>query len=720
MWENISFRRAAEHDTVPKKQTSMKFSRPLLFSIVLITFLVAAFYPKVNSEEREAVIMSTILRFVKQLHFQPKNIDDDFSESFFQLYLDRVDGGRRFLIQPDVDKLSTYQTQLDEHVLTGKYDFFDRTVELMDQGREKAQGFYREILSEPFDFTREEYFQEDGEKREYCANDAELREYWRQYLKFETMRRLNRKLEEQEELGEEGEKQSFEELEKEARESVLELMDDWFERIEKVKRSARLAGYLNALVNVFDPHTNYYEPIEKENFNIRFSGRLEGIGARLQTEGEYTKVNDIVVGGPAWKEGHLKENDIIMKVAQEDEEAWTDIQGMTINEVVSLIRGDKGTKVRLWVKKVDGTTEEIVITRDVVVIEEGYAKSLILDGVEAGEKIGYLYLPRFYADFQNRDGRFSAKDVEEELEKLQAENVDGVIIDLRNNGGGSLRDVIKMTGLFIEEGPVVQVKARNRRPEVLYDDDPRVQYDGPLIVMVNEFSASASEIMAAALQDYERAVIVGSGGPTFGKGTVQQFHNLDRGVPGYEEIKPLGEIKLTTQKFYRIDGGSTQKRGVQPDIVLPDRYQFITFGEKDEDFALPWTEIDPVPHRQNVRKVSSLNSLRKKSEKRVSNDDTFQKIVENAQRLKNQQEQSEIPLSLTAYQNLYDEREAEAKNYDDIFESVVNQGVKNLEVDLPSIHADESREERNAEFIEEVSKDIHIKETLHIMHDMLN
>ena len=299
-----------------------------------------------------------------------------------------------------------------------------------------------------------------------------------------------------------------------------------------------------------------------------------------------------MIGGPAWKQGDLKEGDLIMKVGQADKEA-VDVAGMDINEVVSMIRGSEGTEVRLTVKgKVDGKLKVVSIIREEVIIDEGYAKSLVIQSNKDSEKIGYIKLPKFYADFEKEDGHQSAEDVEIEIEKLKKAGVKGIILDLRNNGGGSLRDVVKMSGYFIEEGPIVQVKDRTNKPEVLDDKDPSVQYAGPLIVMVNEFSASASEILAAALQDYSRAIIVGSN--TYGKGSVQRFFDLDRAVYGNSDVKPLGQIKITIQKFFRVNGGSTQLKGVTPDIILPDNYSEINVGEKDNEHPMAWSQISAV------------------------------------------------------------------------------------------------------------------------------
>ena len=697
----------------------MKIKGPILLSVSAILVLVAAYLPQTDSSGKEAILVRTLMRGLEYMQYQPADLNDEFASKAYEIYLDNIDSGRRWLTQKDVDKLEALKTQIDDNIQDGELAFFDLSVDLLDAGVTKTKAYYKEILAKPFDFSKEEQVEMDSEKRAFAKNDKELKDFWRRSLKYETLTRYARALKDQEEAGEEKEIKPNEELEAEAREKVMELYDKWYDRIGKLKREDRLSDFLNSLTSIFDPHTNYLKPIDKQNFDIRFSGRLEGIGARLQTDGDYTKVVDIVIGGPAWKGKELQENDIITKVAQGDEEP-IDVKGMVVDDVVQYVRGKKGTEVRLTVKSVDGSEKVISIVRDIVYLEESYAKSLILDGPEDGERIGYLYLPSFYADFENKDGRFCAPDVAKELEKLKEEKVDGIILDLRNNGGGSLRDVVRMSGFFIEEGPIVQVKSRSKKAEVLVDVDNKVQYDGPMVVMVNGFSASASEILAAALQDYGRAVVVGSNS-THGKGTVQRFVDLDRTIRGYEDYKPLGNLKLTTQKFYRVNGGSTQLRGVVPDIVLPDNFHYIKTGEKQEKYPMKWSEIDPVSYNQNVLRISrdDLRSLADKSANRVDASPTFQKVLQNAKRFKKQRDQSEYPLGLSSYQSFVENRTAEAKKFTDIFDNVINGGVKNLEVDIPAYKGNETKEARNKDFIEDVSKDAYIKETLNIIHDLI-
>ncbi len=706
----------------------MKFRGFVLLAISAVVFLVAANYPKTDNAQKEAILMQTILAGLDQLHYSPQDIDDDFSNKVFNLYLERIDGNKRWLTQTDIDKLAIYKNQLDDQANAGTYEFLNIAQESLSKSLAKTKVYYQEILAKPFDFTGDETIELDGEKKEYAKNDAELKTYWEKAMKYETLTRLVGKIEAQKKAAEEekeepdGEKTEIKtvaELEKESREAVLKLFNDWYHRMEKRQRKDYLSDYLNAFTTVFDPHTNYFLPADKENFDIGMSGRLEGIGARLQeTPTDETKVVMVVAGGPAYRGKVVEVGDIFLKVAQGDDGDWVDIGGWDINDVVAKIRGKKGTKVRLTLKKVDGSIVETTIVREEIIMDEGYAKSAILDLETVGDNIGYIKLPRFYADFNKRDGHQCAVDVGIELEKLKAQKVNGIILDLRNNGGGSLRDVVDMSGFFIEEGPIVQVKSRRANPEVLDDRDPSVQYDGPLIVMVNSFSASASEILAAALQDYGRAVIVGSDA-TFGKATVQRFFDLDRAIRGYSDIKPLGEVKVTTQKFYRITGNSNQLKGVIPDITLPDNYDLIKTGEQEYETAMKWTEIEPVAHKQGVFQVKNKAALRTASEGRVANNEVFQKIKENAKRLKKQRESTSYSLNLETFQTNKAANKEEAKKYKNLMKEIEGLTVSNLSVDLAQINADSSKIGRNDEFIKALKKDVYVEETLHIMKDLV-
>ncbi len=715
--------------------------KPIYLSLIGMGLVWLAFmYPHYDNPEKESALMQTILGGLNQLHFKPVEIDDDFSKKAFSMYLDRIDNGKRWLIQSEVEQLEKFKLELDDQSNMRTYEMFDLSLVLLENGIKRAQDIVNNALAQPFDYNDKSSIQLDDEKRTFPKDEADLKLHWNKSLEYEIISRIHDKVESQEkkkentekytviekdgkqylleiESEEETEIKDFNTFEIEAREKVQENYDKFFERLHKLKRSDRLETYLNSITNVFDPHTSYYEPKDKASFDIAMSGTLEGIGARLSEVDGYTKVVSIVPGGPAWKGKELEVNDKIVAVAQGEDEP-VDVVGMDLQDVITKIRGKKGTEVKLTVKKVDGQEAIVSIVRDIIIIDESFAKSVVLDLEGEVDNIGYIKLPRFYADFQRKNGRSCAPDIAKEIEKLKEKNVEGIILDLRNNGGGSLRDVVKMSGFFIEEGPVVQVKSRNRKPEVLQDSDETVQYDGPLIVMVNTFSASASEILAAALQDYDRAVIVGSKS-TFGKGTVQRFVNLDRAFPGGSDVKPLGEVKLTIQKFYRINGGSTQLKGVEPDIVLPDNYAQLDEGEKSHEYAMPWTSIDPVDYSQNVRKVTNLDKLVANSKKRVESNPIFNKIVENSHRYKDSQDETIYPLAYDDYDKKVEIIENEADKFKNIFKDIENLSITNHAQDTVSFEMDEGKKSRNEDWLKSIKKDVYIEECLHIMKEML-
>jgi len=700
------------------KQLYMKYKVPFYSSMLIGVFALFAFYPKGDNPQKEQLLLQTTMGALNELHYSPRTIDDNFSKDLYRIYIERMDGGKRFLTQKEIDQLKPFELILDDELKNLDISFFNTASGLLDKAITRAEGIYKEILDKPFDFTVNESFETSTEKRKFPSDEKELHEVWRKMLKYETMVKLADKMEEKAKGTADYKDKTDQELEESSRKSVRERFETWFNQLSKVKREEKYADFLNALANLYDPHTEYYEPVEKQTFDIKFSGRLEGIGATLQSDKEYTKVSELVVGGPAWKQKELKPGDFILKVAQGDAEGVS-IAGLNLNEVVSKIRGPKGTKVRLTVRSVDGTTKEIVIIRDEVILDEGYAKSVIINKKGTIENVGFISLPKFYADFQKRDGRFCFTDVAKEIEKLKAANVNGIVLDLRNNGGGSLSDVVKMTGLFIEKGPIVQVKTRVGNPEIQEDYDPKVQYNGPLIVMVNNFSASASEIMAAALQDYDRAIIIGSN-HTYGKGTVQRFIDLDAAVSGFNEMKPLGDVKVSLQKFYRITGASTQLRGVSSDIVLPDNFQNLELGEKESDFAMPWTEISNVPFEQHAYKVMNKKELAKLSKERVVKNELFDKINSNAKRLKEQRDLSVYTLNLVEFMKRQKSLEKESETYKKMFEKEIpDLDVKNLQVDLDYVNSDSTKITRNNEFLKDMKKDIYVDETLNVMKDMI-
>ena len=693
----------------------------LLVALAALGFMATTVFPRITTESKEEVLMQTVVQFLARYHYSPSEIDDEFSRNVFTTYLNSLDGARLFFTQKDIDALEMHRLQIDDQAKAGQYGFFEEVGKHWLVSRERSQRWYRDILSQPLDFENEESFERLDDDDEWLADETALQQYWKRYLERDVLGRIVNRQEQLKKDTTGAEQPTFAELEEEYRTKVLENFDDWFQRMENMSRETRVSQYLSTMTNSHDPHTEYYAPREREDFDIRFRGRLEGIGASLTTEDGYAKVASIVVGGPAWKADELKADDLITAVRQNDQEEAVEVKGMNLDDIISMIRGPKGSIVHLTILKPEGEEQIIQITRDVVVVDERFARSLIIDDEDAGEKIGYIWLPSFYADFEDPNGRFSAQDVEKEINKLKEVGVDGIILDLRSNGGGALADAIDMSGFFIPEGPIVQVEGRGGRTQVQRDKDETVQYDGPLVVMVNQGSASASEILAAAMQDYQRAVIIGSQ-QTFGKGTVQRFYDLDRVLPGYQDLKPLGSMKMTTQKFFRINGGSTQLRGVASDIVLPDSYSYLELGEKRQDNPLAWTEIDAADFSQDVFRITPqmMNELRRRSEVRTSQNDVFASIDENAQRIRRQRDRNVFPLRYEAYLEVEQLRRAEAEQFGDLFEEIVNPNVANLEVDLPYIQLDESRVARNDDFIDKVSRDVYIQESIQVLHDLID
>ncbi|MCB0688446.1 MAG: carboxy terminal-processing peptidase [Saprospiraceae bacterium] len=667
-----------------------------------------------DQAKKEFFTLQAVVKFLDRVHYEPKSLDDQLSHQVYDAYLRSIDPAKRFLTQDEVDQLEKYRSEIDDQIANGSFEFFDLSEGLISQGINRAEGFYKKYIDTDLDIHDDkDTLVVDAEDRSFSKDVHALEAYWRELLQYEVIMKVHGL----ELAADKDESKSEAELVKEAKETISENFADWFKRLKDLRRSDRFEDYLNAITGAYDPHSNYFSPREKENFDLNMNNSYEGIGARLMPEGELTKVTEVIPGGPAWKQKELEANDFIIKVAQDGEEA-KDVRGWRQDDVIDLIRGKKGTKVILTVRKADGNEQEIGIIRDQVVLEEGRAKSLLIRTEEEGADIGYIRLPKFYFEADGKPG--CAQDIATEIEKLDKEGAKGIILDLRNNGGGSLSEVVDMTGLFIDKGPVVQVKSRERKPYVLEDEDPAVQYKGPLIVMVNHFSASASEIIAAALQDYNRAIIVGSSS-TFGKGTVQRFHQLDRFIVGNNDLKPLGEVKITTQKFYRVNGGSTQLKGVIPDIILPSPYNYINAGEKDLDTPLAWSEIEPVEHDQHVMVLPDRDLLASASADRVHNSEKFQLIEERAKLLKVQKDEHlKYPLSLEAYDAEYKRREVENAKFKNMYKTDKPLLVRNLEAEIKHIDSDESIKANNEDFMKDVKSDVYIEEVLHIMKDMLS
>ncbi len=690
---------------------------------VLITIAFGFGYAaeKQNPVKQKAII-SAVAECVKADHFQPRNFDDDFSTDVFNLYLQRMDYNKKFFLQSDMDELKKYKTQIDDEINNPSTEFYEAVMKIFKQRVHDVEGFYKQILAQPFDLTINEEIILDGKKLVYAKNMDELKDSWRKALKYQVMTRVFELKETQDKQIEKKDTslkkiKTFAELEDDATKKILKSNNDVFERLDKTEDDDYFSLYVNTICSCLDPHTDFFPPKDKENFDIRMSGRLEGIGATLQEKDGFIKIASLVVGGPAWKQGKMKAEDLILKAAEKDDKDFFSLEDVRVDEAVKHIRGKKGTVVRLFVKHADGNTEEIEITRDVVVMEETFAKSSIIEF--KGKHFGLIDLPEFYADFNNAGGRRCAPDMRKEVEKLKAENVDGIIIDLRNNTGGSLNDVVDIAGLFIKSGPVVLVKSRDGLPQMYNDRDANLVYDGPLAIMVNEYSASASEILAAAIQDYHRGIIIGSP-TTFGKGSVQRFYDLDMyNLAASSDARPLGTLKMTNQKFYRINGGATQLKGVSSDIVLPDNLEFIDYGEKKEDHPMKWTQISAAEYTA-FKNNYDVDDLKKISTIRLKNNEYFNSVEKNALRLKKQMDENKSSLNFEKYVQQQKENRERAKKLEEIGKTEYSISLSSTKADRVLIDADTNKINKTKVWFKALKKDAYIFETTNVMFDLIS
>lgn len=662
-------------------------------------------------------ILHNIGEMLSQIHYSPKKIDDSFSKEIFKKYLaEKIDQQKNIFLQSDIAQLKKFETRLDDEILGGPVQFVPAVSEIYKKRILECEQLYKEFLSKPFDFTKDETVNFDPDDTNYPATIEEKKEAWRKRMKFLVLERYaDLKDQREKNKGKEGQVAKTDaDLEKEARDRVHKIMDRSYERLKrKFDDEDSFNAYVNTITETMDPHTTFFPPVEKRYFDEQMSGRFFGIGASLREEDGNIKIATLLTGSPAWKSGEITAGDLIIKVAQGKEEP-VDISGFMVEDAVKLIRGKKGTEVKLTIRKSDGIIKTVSLIRDEIVQDETFAKSAVINTPKG--KIGFIYLPEFYADFDNPKGARCSDDVRKEVMRLKEQKVDGIIIDLRNNGGGSLYDVVQMVGFFIEDGPIVQVKDRDGKPQVYRDRDKTVLYEGPLGVMVNEFSASASEIFAAAIQDYNRGIIIGST-TTYGKGTVQRNIGLDKTLGILEPNSDLGTIKLTLQKFYRINGGSTQLRGVSSDITLPDVLEYSPLREKNNPDALPWDEIQRADYH-NWRYSLDLSPIKQASNARISANPSFNIIRQNAQWL-SQQNDKQYTLNYKKYQEEQKEIRNKVKQIDSLNKAPNEINVEPLEEDLKKLQYDEGKTERFKQWIKNLRTDIYLDESVKVINDMI-
>lgn len=695
----------------------------VLVAIIVLVSLVATSWGHEKSEtaSRYERILTSVGEWLEQGHFSPKKLDDNFSKLVFNKFISDVDPDKALFLQGDIDKLKVYENQVDNELRTGKNELVPAVDEIYKGRLEEAAVICKEILQKPFEFKANETVNLDREKADWPKTDADRKEVWRKKLKYMVLERYADALDVREKN--KGTKdfviKADSTLERESRERVAKIWDRSFTRLRnKFTMDDKFNLYVNTIAETMDPHTEFFPPVEKRSFDEMMSGHFFGIGAQLQENDGNIKIAALITGSPAWKSGELKVGDIIMKVAQGNDEP-VDITGYELPDAVKLIKGKKGTVVKLTLKKVDGSIKTISLVRDEIVQEEAFARSAVIN--RDGRKIGYIYLPDFYADFDNPNGANCARDVANEITKLKAENVEGIIMDLRYNGGGSLPDVIKMVGLFIEDGPVVQVKDRYGEASVYRDKDKSLLYNGPLAVMINEYSASASEIFAAAIQDYGRGVIVGT--PSYGKGTVQRNVSLDANnnsilMPSGGNSSDLGSLKLTIQKFYRINGGSNQLKGITPNIILPDNYEFTDGKEKDNPNALPWDEIASAPFKPWPA-APQYAAIEKQYQEKVAQDTSFMTIRKNAEWLSTISK-NELSLNLAAYQQMQKQIKSAVKQNESLQTLKAPMSINFMKSDDDRITAmDKEKGERFRAWLKSLKNDLYLDETSRIMNDFI-
>ncbi len=686
---------------------------------MLIAFASCSFTSKsFDNPDKDKLLIQLITYLLEQGHFDPKDINDELSAGIYSTFLEQIDPFKSYFTQSDINEFAKFKTEIDNQILAYDVSFFNIVYKRFLSRFEESKKIFSKVLKQPFDFDLDEQYFTDYENSVYVNTKAEMLDRWRKQLKFYAISNYHDLIMAEDKLKEADPNyvsKSLSEIESEARASILKRMTENFSALEDLRRDEWLSVYVNSIAEEFDPHTFYFAPSDKDRFDAQMSGKYEGIGARLQKRMDEITITELISGGSAWRQNKLEVGDAIIKVRQEDEAEAVNVVGMRLDDAVKLIKGPKGTNVILTLRKVDGTIEDLSIPRDEIELEETYAKSTFVK--KDGTTFGVINLPKFYIDFQDYNSRNAAKDVKTEIERLKAEGIEGLVLDLRNNGGGSLKTVVDIGGLFIEEGPIVQVRSTGEDKEVLKDKERAIDWEGPLVILVNELSASASEILAAAMQDYERAIVIGSK-QTYGKGTVQNIIDLNRMVRSNTN-GDMGAFKFTTQKYYRINGGSTQLEGVKSDVVVPGRFSYIDMGEKDQDNPLVWDEIEPATYTVWERPFD-YETIILNSKKRLNSSTEIKLIDDNARWIKSIRDQSIYELNIEKYAQNIEIREKESKRFDDLLDYQTDLKFQSLPYELPIMEQDTVYKTNRTRWYENLSKDIYMEGALNVLGDIKN
>jgi carboxyl-terminal processing protease len=714
----------------------MKRNLAYVLLLMLVAVASCSFTNKTfENDDKDKLLLDLITYVLEKGHYEPKVLNDEFSVNVFEDFIDVIDPTKRYFVASDIAEFEKYKYQIDDEIKNTDITFFNVVYERLMQRMGDAKEIYKEVLATPFDYSENESISIKYDEEPFAASRDELKERWRKQLKYATLGTYDSKIVHMEKevvstkKHENGETvtelsnvkldddhdhsaHTPKEAEIESRKSTETTLDEFFDFVNDLERKDWFVQYINTIVDEFDPHTYYFAPEEKEKFDTSMSGKFEGIGARLQKKAEGAKIVEIISGGPVWRDQRLEVGDEIIKVGQNGQEP-INIVGMRLDDAIKLIKGAQGTIVDLTVRKVDGSLDVVSLTRDVVELEESYAKSATI--IRNQEKFGIINLPKFYVDFNDYSERNAATDVAKEVERLKEEGVEGLILDLRDNGGGSLKTVVEMAGLFIKDGPIVQVQSKDKGKDVYDDKDERIQWDGPLVILVNELSASASEILAAAMQDYKRAIVIGSK-QTFGKGTVQNVIPLNNMLRSNEH-GDLGAIKITTQKFYRINGGSTQLEGVKSDIVVPDRYSYIDLGERDQSNPLGWDKISPADYKPWDGYINYEKTIAD-SEKRIQASQQIKLIEENAKWLKAEQDETEISLNFETYKEEKEKDKEQSEYFKRLTDYDSKLTFKSLGYEEQLFTKDSVLREKRNRWHKNLAKDVYVEEAVNVLEDL--
>jgi carboxyl-terminal processing protease len=670
-----------------------------------------------ETDDKDGLVIQLITYVLDQAHYLDKEIDDNFSEEVFETFIENIDPYKRYFYASDYKDFSKYKFSIDDSFKSPDLTFFNLVHDRFINRISETKSIYKKILSTPFDFTKQEQFNLDIDEMEYVNNESELYDRWRRLLKIYVIENYHDEIKDDQRKFEKDSTfliRSNAEIEETVRLDLSQTMDESYRVLqEELQRQDWFSIYINSFVSQYDPNTSYLDPDSRDRFDVDISGNYAGIGAMLRKKIDKVEITEIISGGPAWRDNSLEKGDAILKVRQEDEDEAVSILGMRLSDAVKLIKGEKGTNVYLTVKKVDGSVSEISIKRDIVLLEETYIKSSIVS--KNNLKYGVINIPKFYIDFDNQSNRDAAKDLRLEINRLKEEGVKGLVIDLRNNGGGSLKTVVDMAGMFIKNGPVVQVKYFDKEKQILSDRDRSILWTGPLVILVNEGSASASEILAAAMQDYKRAIVIG-GNQTWGKGTVQVVFPLNRMVRGNTN-GDLGALRYTTQKYYRINGGSVQLEGVKSDINVPYRYKYLDFGEKDSDNPMQWDEIGKADY-STWQSNFDFNQAIEKSKIRMENNNYLKLVDENAKWIKSVRDNKIVNLNYDNFKEEIQKNSLETEKFKALDDYSMDYTFNSLPYEINLISSDSVLGMKRERWHKSLSKDIYIEEALNVLSDL--